>query len=387
MTAAPQRAVVAFDAFKGSLTALEACEAAARGIRSVVPGAEVVLVPMADGGEGSLDALLARGGDEVVTETVDAIGRPARARWALDGRSAVIELAQAAGLPQVEDAPLQPLAASTAGLGRVVLDALDRGAAELTLLLGGSATSDGGAGLLTALGARLTDASGRPVQPGGGGLAALEHLDVSGVDPRALAARWRFVTDVDAPLTGPRGAAAVFGPQKGAGPDDVRALDAALERFARIGAEALGVDAASVIDVPGSGAAGGVASVLRALTGGDVVAGGAWFAELAGLDAAVPGADLVLTGEGRFDGQSAGGKVVSVVHAAAERHGVPLCVLAGSVDADAAAAMGVPALSIAAGPATLDALQRDAGDLLAAAAASVARLALGAARLGVTDAR
>lgn len=376
MTAAQPRAVVAFDAFKGSLTALEACEAAARGIRSVVPGAEVVLVPMADGGEGSLDALLARGGDEVVTETVDAIGRPASARWALDGRSAVIELAQAAGLPQVEDAPLQPLAASTAGLGRVVLDALDRGAAELTLLLGGSATSDGGAGLLTALGARLTDASGRPVQPGGGGLAALEHLDVSGVDPRALAARWRFVTDVDAPLTGPRGAAAVFGPQKGAGPDDVRALDAALERFARIGAEALGVDAASVLDVPGSGAAGGVASVLRALTGGDVVAGGAWFAELAGLDAAVLGADLVLTGEGRFDGQSAGGKVVSVVHAAASRHGVPVCVLAGAVDARAAAAMGVPAFSIAAGAASLHDMQRDAADLLAGAAASVARLGL-----------
>ncbi len=372
------RAVVAFDAFKGSLTAAEACEAAARGIRSAVPGADVALVPMADGGEGSLDALLARGGELVVTETVDAIGRPARAQWALEGSHAIIELAQAAGLPQVEDAPLQPLAASTAGLGRVVLDALDRGATEVTLLLGGSATSDGGAGLLAALGARLTDASGVPVRAGGGGLAALAHLDAAGVDARALAATWRFVTDVDAPLTGPRGAAAVFGPQKGATADDVAALDAALGRFARIGADALGVDPASVADVPGAGAAGGVASVLRALTGGEIVAGGDWFAALAGLDEAVAGASLVLTGEGSFDSQSAGGKVVSVVHAAALRHGVPLCVIAGAVDAQAATAMGVPAFSLAAGPAALADLQRDASGLLEATAASVTRLALGA---------
>jgi glycerate kinase len=370
------RVVVAFDAFKGSLTALEACEAAARGVRDAVPGTEVSLVPMADGGEGSLDAILARGGELRSTETVDAIGRPAVALWALDGGHAVIELAQAAGLPQVEDAPLRPLEASTAGLGRVVLAALEQGATELTLLLGGSATTDGGAGLLRALGARLTDASGQPIADGGGGLGSLEHLDVAELDPRALAARWRFVTDVDAPLTGPRGAAAVFGPQKGATVDDVALLDDALSRFAHVAATALGVDAGAIVDVPGAGAAGGVASVLRALTGGEIVAGGAWFAALAGLDGAVAGSALVLTGEGRFDGQSAGGKVVSVVHDAAARHGVPLCVLAGAVDARAAAAMGVPALSIAAGAASLADLQRDAADLLAAAAASVARLAL-----------
>ncbi|MET4100526.1 glycerate kinase [Agrococcus sp. UYP10] len=370
------RVVAAFDAFKGSLTALEACEATARGVRAAVPGAEVVLVPMADGGEGSLDALLARGGELRSTETVDAIGRPAVAQWTLDGGHAVIELAQAAGLPQVEDAPLRPLEASTAGLGRVVLDALDAGATELTLLLGGSATTDGGAGVLTALGARLTDAAGSPVNAGGGGLGALERIDVTAIDPRALAARWRFVTDVDAPLTGPRGAAAVFGPQKGATPADVATLDAALGRLAGAAATALGVERAAIADVPGAGAAGGAASVLRALTGGEIVAGGAWFAGLVGLDQAVAGSALVLTGEGRFDGQSAGGKVVSVVHAAARAQGVPLCVLAGAVDADAAAAMGVPAISIAAGPADLVGLQRDAADLLAAAAASVARLAL-----------
>ncbi|WP_425846845.1 glycerate kinase [Agrococcus sp. TSP3-2-1] len=372
----PARAVVAFDAFKGSLTALEACEAAARGIRAAVPGTDVALVPMADGGEGSLDAVLARGGEERVTRTVDALGRPALARWALEGTHAVIELAQAAGLPQVEDVPLAPLAASTTGLGAVVLDALERGADELTLLLGGSATTDGGAGLLTALGVQLLDASGRPVRTGGGGLGSLEHLDATGLDARARAARWRFVTDVDAPLTGPGGAAAVFGPQKGASPVDVAALDAALERFARVAASALGVDVAGIADVPGAGAAGGVASVLRALTGGEIVAGGAWFAELAGLDAALEGADLVLTGEGRFDGQSALGKVVSVVHAAARRAGAPLAVIAGSVDAVAASSMGVPALSIAPGPASLDELQRDAASLVEAAAATVARLAL-----------
>lgn len=370
------RVVVAFDAFKGSLTALEACEAAARGVRDAMPGTDVSLVPMADGGEGSLDALLARGGERRSTETVDAIGRPALAHWALDGQHAVIELAQAAGLPQVEDAPLRPLEATTAGLGRVVLAALDEGATEVTLLLGGSATTDGGAGVLRALGASLTDASGQPIADGGGGLAALERLDLRDLDPRALAARWRFVTDVDAPLTGPRGAAAVFGPQKGATAHDVVLLDDALGRLARVAAAELAVDDRSIADVPGAGAAGGIASALRALTGGEIVAGGAWFAALAGLDDAVAGSALVLTGEGRFDEQSAGGKVVSVVHDAAVRHGVPLCVLAGAVDARAAATMDVPALSIAAGAAKLADLQRDAADLLAAAAASVARLAL-----------
>ncbi|GAA1419993.1 glycerate kinase [Agrococcus citreus] len=368
--------VVAFDAFKGSLTALEACEAAARGVRDAMPGTDVSLVPMADGGEGSLDALLARGGERRSTETVDAIGRPALAHWALDGQHAVIELAQAAGLPQVEDAPLRPLEATTAGLGRVVLAALDEGATEVTLLLGGSATTDGGTGVLRALGASLTDASGQPIADGGGGLAALERLDLRDLDPRALAARWRFVTDVDAPLTGPRGAAAVFGPQKGATTHDVVLLDDALGRLARVAAAELAIDERSIADVPGAGAAGGIASALRALTGGEIVAGGVWFAALAGLDDAVVGSALVLTGEGRFDEQSAGGKVVSVVHDAAVRHGVPLCVLAGAVDARAAAAMRVPALSIAAGAASLADLQRDAADLLAAGAASVARLAL-----------
>lgn len=370
------RVVVAFDAFKGSLTAEEACAAAVRGVRTAMPDATVVAAPMADGGEGSLDALLARGGSARSTATVDAIGRPATANWILDGDEAVVELAQAAGLPQVEDAPLRPLEASTAGLGPVIRDALDAGAAGITLLLGGSATTDGGAGLLVALGARLLDAAGAPVAQGGGGLAGVASLDLAGLDPRALAVRWRFVTDVDAPLTGPRGAAAVFGPQKGATPADVAALDAALARFAAAGAEALDVPVAAIADVPGAGAAGGVASVLRALTGGEVVAGGAWFAALAGLDEALDGAALVLTGEGRFDGQSAGGKVVSVVHAAAVRAGAPLCVLAGSVDPDAAAAMGVPAFSLATGPADLAALQRDAARLLEAAAASATRLAL-----------
>lgn len=370
------RVVVAFDAFKGSVTAIEACEAAARGVRWVAPDAQVRAVPMADGGEGSHEALLARGGEEVVTETTDALGRPARARWLRDGDRAIVELAQAAGLPQVQDAPLRPLEATTAGLGSVVVEALDRGAREVALLLGGSATTDGGAGVLTALGARLLDDAGSPVPAGGGGLARLARVDLTGLDARVRQARWRFVTDVDAPLTGPRGAAAVFGPQKGASDDDVAALDAALGVLAARAAEALGIDAADIADVPGAGAAGGAASVLRAITGGEVVAGGTWFAELAGLDDAVAGADLVLTGEGRFDGQSAGGKVVSVVRDAARRAGVPLVVIAGGVDAAAAAELGVPAFSIAAGPATLDELQRDAADLVEATAASVARLAL-----------
>lgn len=369
------RVVVAFDSFKGSLDADAACAVAATAIRAALPHVEVLERPMADGGEGSVD-LVARllGGDRVTVATTDAIGRPIDASYVLVDDEACIEVAAACGLPQVQDVPLQPLDASTRGVGRLVVDALDRGAQRVTLLLGGSATTDGGAGILAALGASLLDERGDAIADGGRGLAELARVDLGAVDPRAVAATWTFVTDVDAPLTGPTGAAAVFGPQKGATSEQVVLLDGALDRLARLAADALDVEVGDVASRAGAGAAGGIASVLAPLVGGTTLAGSRWFAEHVELEAAIEGADLVLTGEGRFDDQSVGGKVFTEVAAAAARHAVPIAVIAGSV----AAAVPVPAFSIAAGPAELSALQRDAGPLLARTAASVARLALAA---------
>lgn len=367
-----RRVVLAFDSLKGSLDAVDACSAAAAALRAAFEDLEVLERPMADGGEGSIDLIeRLRGGERVQVATTDALGRPITAEYLLADGEACIEVAAACGLPQVQDVPLQPLAASTAGVGALVRDALERGAHAVTLFLGGSATTDGGVGVLEALGVRLVGATAAT----GGGLSTLTALDVSAVDPRALAATWTFVTDVDAPLTGPRGAAAVFGPQKGADAEQVAVLDAGLTRLADAAAEALGVDRDTIDQAPGAGAAGGFAAVLQPLTGGSIVAGSGWFAALVALDEALVGADLVITGEGRFDAQSLGGKVFSEVHAAAQRAGARTAVVAGSVDP--ALDAPVAAFSIATGPADLATLQRDAGRLLPRAVVHAVRLALG----------
>lgn len=366
--------VLAFDSFKGSLDAVDACALSAARLRSLFDDIEVLERPMADGGEGSL-LLIERVRDvqRVNVQTVDAIGRPTTATYLLgaDG-TAFVEVAQGAGLPEVSDATLQPLDASSAGVGAVLTDALERGASAITLFLGGSATTDGGSGVLVALGARLLDEHGAEVPPGGAGLATLASIDVSGFDPRAESAAWTFVTDVDAPLTGPSGAAAVFGPQKGASADDVSTLDDALGRFAAVASAALGISAHDIDSRPGAGAAGGMAAVLAPLTGGSIVAGSRFFAELAGLDAALEAATLVITGEGRFDAQSLGGKVYSEVARSAAHAGVPVAVVAGGVDLGDDAP--VAAFSIATGPAELTTLQQNAAALLPRAVCSVVRL-------------
>ncbi|GAA3978056.1 glycerate kinase [Actinomadura viridis] len=373
------RVVVAPDSFKGSLGAVEVCAAVGEGVRRAFPDAEVVAVPMADGGEGTLDCFLsALGGKEMALAAVDPLGRPVQARYALsgDGRSAVVELASASGLPLVADAGPDPLGAGTEGTGMLIADAVAHGARDVLVCLGGSASTDGGAGLLRALGVRFTDAAGEDLPPGGGALARLAAIDDSGLRPEVRATRFRVACDVTNPLVGPRGAAAVFGPQKGAGPEQVRALDAALERFAGVLAEHTGV---RVRDLPGAGAAGGACGGLVAMLGAEPASGAELVADTVGLPAALDGADLVITGEGRVDGQSAGGKVVSVVAALARERGVPAVALAGSLVAplDDLHDLGLTAaFSLADGPRTLEELTGSAGPLLAGLAEQVARLRL-----------
>ncbi|WP_233359211.1 glycerate kinase [Thermomonospora amylolytica] len=372
--------VVAPDSFKGSLDAAAVCAAVEEGVRRARPDAEVLRVPMADGGEGTLDCFLgALGGTEVRLECADPLGRPVRARYGLsgDGRSAVVELAAASGLPLVAEDERDPLRADTSGTGALIADAVRRGAREVLVCLGGSATSDGGTGLLRALGVRFLDAGGRELPPGGGPLARLADIDDSGVPEAVRATRLRVACDVTNPMVGPDGAAAVFGPQKGATPEQVRELDAALGRLADVIAARFGV---RVHDLPGAGAAGGACGGLVGVLGAETAPGGDLVADLVGLDAAVAGADLVITGEGRLDAQSAAGKVVSVVAGRAARAGAPVVALAGAVAGPLAElhARGLTAaFSIADGPRTLAEMTADAGRLLADAAEQAVRLRLG----------
>ncbi|WP_344102289.1 glycerate kinase [Myceligenerans crystallogenes] len=355
------RVVVAPDSFKGSLSAAQVAACIADGVRAARPDAVVTSLPMADGGEGTLDALLAAWGAEAqVIDTVDAIGRPRRARWAIspDGRTGVVELAEASGLPHVADVTPQPLHASTRGTGAVARAVLDAGVAEVLVCLGGSASTDGGAGILTGLGVRLLDDDGAEVPDGGEGLARVSSLDLAGLHPRAREVRWRLAVDVTNPLVGEHGAAHVFGHQKGAGEGDAEYLDAALVRWAGVLERATGV---RTHDLPGAGAAGGVPSGLVALLGAETEQGALLVAEAIGLPAALADADLVFTGEGSFDSQSVRGKVADGVArlAAASPARPPVVVIAGQVLLPAAQTReaGIAAaFSIAPGPIDLNEL-------------------------------
>ncbi|MGY1829225.1 glycerate kinase [Geodermatophilus sp. SYSU D01180] len=320
------RIVVAPDSFKGTLTAEDAADAVARGLARVHPEAEVLARPVADGGEGTVAAALRAGYRPVTTTVGGPDGRPVRATFAVDGTTAVLELAAAAGLGLLAEPA--PTTATTRGVGELLLAALDAGARRVVLGLGGSATTDAGAGLLQALGVRLLDAGGRDVPPGGAGLAHLARIDPGARDPRLHGLEVRVATDVDNPLTGPSGAAAVYGPQKGATPGQVAELDAALARFAAVVRRDLGVD---LEGRPAMGAAGGTAAGVAAVVTCSVGSGAELVADLVGLDEALAGADLAVTGEGSLDAQSLRGKAPSVVAARARRAGVPCVGLAGRV--------------------------------------------------------
>jgi glycerate kinase len=335
------RIIVAPDSFTGSSSAREAAAAIAAGWREVRPGDEVLELPQADGGVGTLDVVAHAVPDAVchaAGTVTGADGRPVHAHWlALPDGRALVELADCVGL--VRMAAPDPLGASTRGLGELLGRVLDTGVRRVVVGLGGSGSTDGGAGALAALGARLLDADGGRLPDGGAALAGLARVELD--ELRTPPAELTLWCDVDAPLTGPRGAASVFGPQKGASDDDVRTLDAALTRLA----EVLGGDP----DAPGSGAAGGTAYGLRTLWGAGLASGSEAIAHLTGLDAAVASADLVITGEGRVDASSAGGKVVSAVLRRADAVGAPVALVAGSIDRGAAEGRAAVSLSRLAG--------------------------------------
>ncbi|MFD4574755.1 glycerate kinase [Streptomyces sp. NPDC058417] len=320
--------LVAADKFKGSLTAVEVAERVTAGLRRAAPDVEVVALPVADGGDGTVDAAVAAGFERRELTVAGPLGHEVTAAFALRGDTAVVEMAEASGLGRLPAGTFAPLTASTYGSGELLRAALDAGAATIVFGVGGSATTDGGAGMLTALGARFLDADGEPVGPGGGGLATLAHADLSGLDPRLASVRLVLASDVDNPLTGPKGAAAVYGPQKGASPEEVAALDAGLTRYAEVLSTAVGGRAADYAAAPGAGAAGGV-GYGALLLGARFRAGIDVMLDVLGFTAAVEGVELVITGEGSLDEQTLHGKAPAGVAAAARAAGKEVVAVCG----------------------------------------------------------
>jgi len=376
------RTVVAPDSFKGCLSAADVAAAIASGVRSADPNADILQVPLADGGEGTVDALVAATGGRLLTRSVEGpLGEPVQAAFGLlgDGRTAVVEMAATSGLPLVPPDQRDPTRTSTFGTGELIRAALDEGADRLIVGIGGSATTDCGCGMAQALGVRFLDASGRPIERvTGGRLRDVARLDLRDRDPRLSAARVRVACDVDNPLYGPRGAAHVYGPQKGATPEQVEELDQGLRHVAAVIERDLGL---AVADRLGAGAAGGLGAGLVAFCGATLEPGVNIVLEAVDLPSLVAGADLVITAEGRVDEQTAYGKTPAGVARVARAAGVPVVALGGSValDAQALYSVGFAAVfSILPGPITLEeAMQPErAKQFLQAAGEQVVRLVL-----------
>lgn len=332
--------VCAPDSFKESMTAQQAGEAMARGIQSVDPGIEVVLIPMADGGEGTMDALIAGLRGEVIgVDCHDALGRPHAGSigWIADRKLAIVEVAQAVGLGLIEPADRNPLAASSTGVGELLLAVLDLGASEIIVGLGGSATNDGGAGLLGALGADLLDAAGRPISPCPQQFSELESVSLQGLNARLRDVQVTLACDVTNPLLGSHGATRTFGPQKGASAADLDTLEAALTSWIDLLEPASG---RQVRNLPGAGAAGGLGAAFLSLPRVAMEPGVELVARVSGLADAVAHADWVFTGEGGIDGQTRFGKTPWGVAQVARAHGVPTVLFGGRVSNDADSLLG-----------------------------------------------
>ena len=367
--------VVAPDKFKGSLSALGVSLAIERGLRSVFEKRyEIERIPMADGGEGTVAAFIEGGAVPVQRSVRGPLGAPIDAVFARDDGVTVIEMASASGLALLASRELDALNASSFGTGELIRAALDDGASRIVVGIGGSATTDGGAGMLIALGARLLDAANEPIAPGGAHLADVATIELNELDPRLRDVTLEVASDVDNPLCGPDGAAAIFGPQKGAGADDVARLDRALEHFANVAA---GVVERDVRDEPGAGAAGGLGFAFLAFLHARLRPGVEIIAELRGLDAALARASLCLSGEGRIDRQTLRGKTVAGVAGIARRNRVPVIAFGGSVEPEAEAelaARGIACIPIVERPMDLTAAVDEAATLVEHAAARVARL-------------
>ena len=369
--------VIAPDSYKGSIYASDAARAMADGVRRVLPDAEVVLVPVADGGDGTLETLVETSGGRIITSDVTGpLGETVSAEWGAmgDGVTAVAEMARTSGLALVRLEDRDPLNATTYGLGEVILEALEAGYRRFILGIGGSATNDAGAGMAQALGVRLLDADGAELPPGGAALARLDRIDASGLDPRAAEAEFDVACDVNNPLTGPEGASAVYGPQKGATPDIVEQLDAALANFAQVVMRDLGAD---VNDVPGSGAAGGLGGGIMAFLGGRLRPGVDIVLDTVDLASRLDGADLIITGEGCMDFQTVYNKApIGVARLAGER-GIPVIGVSGSLGdgfTDVHEHGIAAAVAITHAPMTLDEATDRVAELIASATEQAVRL-------------
>jgi glycerate kinase len=372
---------IAPQALKGSLDAQSVGDAIASGVRSVFTEAEVLVIPVADGGEGTVRALVAATGGRLVETSVHGpLGELVDAEWGVLGesearaRTGVIEMAAASGLPLVPEARKDPRLTSTYGTGELIRAALDAGCRSLLIGIGGSATNDGGAGMASALGARFLDLEGRELDAGGAQLARLTRIDTTGLDVRLAQTSVQVACDVTNPLFGPEGASVVYGPQKGATVEMVEELDSALRHYSQVLQQDLGVDVATI---PGAGAAGGLGAGLLAFTHATLVPGGQLVLDALHLAEKLTGTDLVVTAEGRLDAQTAYGKAVAAVATLARQHGAPVIALAGSVTANQLEldALGISAaLSICDGPLSLEESMARAAPLLESAAARAVRM-------------
>jgi len=378
------RLLIACDSFKGSATSKQVGEALKDGILRAMPHAEVLVIPVADGGEGTVQALVdATDGKFVTVDVTNPIGERVKASFGIlgDGETAVIEMAAASGLTLIPPERRNPWITTTYGTGELIKAALEHGCRRIIIGIGGSATNDAGAGMAQALGIGLLDEDGNQIGFGGGELSRLCRIDMSGLDTRAMEAEFIVACDVDNPLTGEKGAAYVYAPQKGATPDMVPKLDANLRHFAKVVREQLGVD---VEHVPGAGAAGGLGAGLMAFLGAKLRPGTEIVFELVRLEERMRDADLVITGEGQIDSQTAFGKTPVGVAKLAKRYGKPVIAVAGAIGdgAEVVHAHGIDAVfSIVNRPMTLEEAMGDVVHLLTSFGEQLGRLILA---LGIT---
>ncbi len=369
--------VIAPDSFKGSLTALQVAEAIEQGLKKIFPEAQIEKVPMADGGEGTVQSLVDATGGQLLTELVTApLDDKIQANYGIlgDGKTAVIEMAAASGLPLVPEEKRNPMYTTTYGTGELIKAALDRGCRRFIIGIGGSATTDGGAGVAQALGARLLDADGQDIAFGGIGLRDLAKIDISTIDERIAESETVVACDVDNPLTGPRGAAYVYSPQKGASPEEVKLLDVYLGRFAEIVKRDVGKD---VKETPGAGAAGGLGAGLMAFLNAELKSGIDIVIDASKLPERMEEASLVITGEGELDFQTVYGKTPIGVAKVAKGKNIPVLAIAGGIKkgAETSYEEGIDAMmSIAPGPISLDEAIKNAAELVSSAAEKAARI-------------
>lgn len=323
--------ILAPDSFKESMSAKKACLAMEKGIKSIFPHAECVIVPMADGGEGTVDSLVSLSNGEIIhTEVIGPAGEKVTARYGLIGekQTAVIEMAAASGLELLSPKERNPLQTTTYGTGQLIKHALDKGAKRFLIGIGGSATNDGGAGMLQALGVSFKDENGQELPFGGGALERLHSIDISGLDERLQTVEINVACDVNNPLIGENGASAIFGPQKGATPEMVKILDRNLTHYADLVHKHLGKD---ITYTAGAGAAGGLGAGLLAFLNAELKKGIDLVIEYTGLEELIKGADYVFTGEGSIDGQTLFGKTPYGVAAIAKKYSVPVIAFAGRI--------------------------------------------------------